>query len=205
VLVAASALVYVPMALAFTPWAWSDSGFFSLQFCRPLHYAVYFVAGVSLGVAGMDHGLLSIDGPLARRWAFWLTAALGTLALWMGLTAPTMDGEAAFALRSAAALAFVVACAAGCFFFIAVNLRFARKPSPILWGLSANAYGLYLVHYDFVVWLQYALLAVSLYAVIKFAIVFAATLILSLITVSTVQRYSFGAHLIGIVRRSATA
>ena len=38
---------------------------------------------------------------------------------------------------------------------------------------------MYLIHYTFAVWLQYAVLGTALFAVIKAAIVFSATLILS--------------------------
>jgi hypothetical protein len=54
---------------------------------------------------------------------------------------------------------------------IAVSLHFATKHSRLLGRLSANAYGLYLVHYDFVVWLQNTLLATALVAMIKAAVV----------------------------------
>ncbi len=54
---------------------------------------------------------------------------------------------------------------------IAVSLHFATKHLRLLDGLSANAYGLYLVHYNFVVWLQYALLDTALVAMIKAAVV----------------------------------
>jgi glucans biosynthesis protein C len=39
---------------------------------------------------------------------------------------------------------------------IAGRLHFATKYSRLLDSLSANAYGLYLVHYNFVAWPQYA-------------------------------------------------
>ena len=45
-LLAISAVAYVPLALAFTPWEWSNSGILSVQWCRPLLYGVYFFAGV---------------------------------------------------------------------------------------------------------------------------------------------------------------
>ena len=115
-LVAVSAIAYVPMALAFTPWSWSDSGLLAVQWCRPLHYAVYFFAGVGIGVEGIERGLAAADGALARRWAIWLAAALVSLLAWMGLTGLTLGGGAPFAVRLAADCAFVVACAAGCFF-----------------------------------------------------------------------------------------
>ncbi|MGD0024375.1 MAG: acyltransferase, partial [Xanthobacteraceae bacterium] len=201
-LLAASALAYVPLAVAFTPWAWSDSGIFAVQLCRPLHYAVYFFAGVGIGVEGIDRGLVAADGPLARRWALWLAAALASSALWMGLTALTMNGGASIGIAIAADLSYVLGCAAGCFFLIAVSLRFAAKQSRILGSLAASAYGLYLLHYVFVVWLQFALLEIPLYAVVKAAIVFSGTLIFSWIATIAVQRVPFGARLIGSARRA---
>src|SRR5262249_31237695 len=40
-LAGASALAYVPLALAFSPWEWAQLGPLGVQLCRPLHYAVY--------------------------------------------------------------------------------------------------------------------------------------------------------------------
>ena len=197
-----SALAYVPFALAFTPWAWSGSGFLTVQFCRPLLYAVYFFAGVGIGTADIERGVVSVDGILARHWARWLAAALASLLLWMGLTGLTMNGAAPIAVAVAADLSFVLASAAGCFFLIAVSLHFASGHSRRLDSLSANAYGLYLVHYNFVVWLQYALLGTALFAMVKAAIVFSGTLVLSWIAVLAVQRIPFGAQLIGAPRRA---
>lgn len=202
VLVAASALAYVPLALAFTPWAWSDRGFLAVQFCRPLLYAVFFFAGVGIGAAGIDRGLVSVDGVLARHWSCWLAAALGSLFLWMGLTGLTLSGSAPLAVEIAADLGFVVACATGCFFLIAASLRFAARRSRLLDRLSANAYGLYLVHYNFVVWLQYALLGAALFAAVKATIVFGGALLLSSLTIFAVRRIPFGALLIGAPRRA---
>ena len=201
-LLAVSALAYVPLAVAFTPWAWSDSGFLTVQFCRPLLYAVYFFAGVGVGTVGIARGVVSVDGILARHWARWLAAALASLFLWMGLTGLTMNGAAPVAVKVAADLSFVLASATGCFFLIAVSLHFATSHSRLLDSLSANAYGLYLVHYNFVVWLQYALLGTALFAAIKAAIVFGGTLVLSWIAVLAVQRIPFGAQLIGAPRRA---
>jgi surface polysaccharide O-acyltransferase-like enzyme len=81
-------------------------------------------------------------------------------------------------------------------------LHFATKQSRQLDSLSANAYGLYPVHYNFVVWLQYALLGTALFAMIRAANVFGGTLVLSWITVLAVQHIPFGAQLIGAPRRA---
>jgi hypothetical protein len=88
------------------------------------------------------------------------------------------------------------------FLAIAISLHFATKHSRPLDSLSANAHGLYPVHYNFVVWLQYALLGAALVAVIKAAIAFGGTLVLSWIAILAVQRIPFGAQLIGAPRRA---
>jgi surface polysaccharide O-acyltransferase-like enzyme len=199
-LLAASALAYVPLAVAFTPWQWSNAGMLAVQLSRPLHYAVYFFAGVGVGVAGIDRGLLAVDGPLPARWGFWLTAALVSLAMWMGLTGLTLSGGASIDITIASDLAYVLACAAGCLFLIAVSLRFAAGYSRILRGVAANAYGLYLLHYVFVVWAQYALLAAPLPATVKAPIVFGITVVLTWIVVNAVQKVPLGARVIGSPR-----
>ena len=58
-------------------------------------------------------------------------------------------------------------------------MRFATRRRRGLDSLSANAYGMYLVHYPFVVWMQYALLDVPLPAIVKAALVFAVAVALS--------------------------
>jgi len=196
-LIAISVLAYVPLALAFTPWAWSNSGPLAVQFSRPLLYCVYFFAGVGIGAGGIDEGLVAADGDLSKRWWLWLAAALAALFAWMGITYLTLDGPAPIAVEIASDLGFVVACAAGCAFLIAASLRFGLKRSSALASLSANAYSLYLVHYVFVVWMQFALLALSVSAVLKAPIVFIVTLIVSWFIILAVQRIPLGARLIG--------
>jgi glucans biosynthesis protein C len=180
-LVAASAVAYVPLAIAFTPWEWLQFGPFSLQLSRPLHYAVYFFVGVGVGIHGIENGLLASDGLLARRWAMWLAAALAAFLLWIMPTSLIFDlhDAAPLGLQIAADLGFVVSCASSSFFLLAVFLHLAGNRSRVLDSLSRNAYGMYLVHYVFVVWLQYALLSAPLFATAKAALVFGATLALS--------------------------
>ena len=62
---------------------------------------------------------------------------------------------------------------------IAVFLRFAARPVPLAGSLERNAYGIYLVHYFFVVWLQYLLLGMPLFAMAKGVIVSAVALLSS--------------------------
>jgi len=52
------------------------------------------------------------------------------------------------------------------------------------------------VHYNFMIWLQYALLGVALFALVKGVIVFCATVILSWLTIVLYERIPFGLRLI---------
>jgi hypothetical protein len=90
-LVTASALVYVPPAIAFTPWQWLQLGPFALQLSRPLHYAVYFFAGLGIGIYATENGLLASDGLLARRWAMWLVGSEETVLAHKRLTAKAAE------------------------------------------------------------------------------------------------------------------
>jgi glucans biosynthesis protein C len=203
----ASALVYVPMALAFTPSAWLALGPFAFQLSRPLHYAVYFFAGVGLGAGGIERGLLAPDGPLVRRWAVCVVAALGLFLLWMGLTGLTMaDADSpSLGLQILADLSFVLACFSSCICVLALVLRFAAKRLPAFAGLKNCAYGMYLAHYLFIVWLQYALLGVVLPAIIKGAIVFGGTLLLSWGAISALRCVPSIAQIIGAGRARGAA
>ena len=159
-LVALSALAYVPLALIYSPWAWTSYGPFSFQLSRPLHYLVYFFAGCAVGAYGLDRGLLASDGALARHWAVWLAASVVGFVLWALPTSLMVDGrEAPLIVQAAAALGFVLACASGCFVLLALCLRFAAERTRILDSLSVNAYSMYLLHYVFIVWLQYRAVA----------------------------------------------
>jgi glucan biosynthesis protein C len=197
----ASAVAYVPLAIAFTPWEWVERGPFALQLCRPLHYAVYFFAGLGAGAYGIDKGLLAADGMLARRWAHWLATASATFLLWIGATALTFGRDVVpLWLQIIADLGFVLCCASSCLCFAAIFLRFARSRSRMLDSLSRSAYDMYLIHYVFVVWLQYALLSAPLFAPAKAAIVFGVTLILSWSASTALRRVPIGTTLLGAER-----
>jgi surface polysaccharide O-acyltransferase-like enzyme len=193
--------------VAVSPWDWADFGPLSFQISRPLHYFVYFVAGVALGARGIDRGLLAIDGMLARRWAAWLGAALAGFVLWALPTSMTLDrgADAPLLMQTAAALGYVVACAAGVLCLVALCLRFMRARTRGLDVLSAHAYGLYLVHYVFAVWLQYALLGGTMPAAIKAGLVFSGTLIMSLVVTMLWSRVSFGTPSVSAKREARSA
>jgi glucans biosynthesis protein C len=202
-LVAISALVYIPAAWVFRPWDWLQFGPFALQPSFTLHYIVYFFAGLGVGAFGIDRGLLGSAGMLARRWAIWVVAGFGGFLLWIIPTALTVQGwmAAAPGLEVVADLGLVLACAGMSFALAAVFVRFATQPRPALISLSDHAYGIYLVHYVFVIWLQYLLLGLTLFAIVKAAIVFVGSVVLSWMTTAAVCRIPIGARLLGADRR----
>src|SRR5215469_6278568 len=194
-----SVFAYVPLAIAFTPAAWFQQGPFAFQISRPFHYALYFFAGVGLGAGGVERGLLAADGLLVRQWPMWVIAAAVSLATWMGLTGLTMAQGASLSLglQIPADLSFVLACFASCFAVLAIVLRFAARRLPLLAGLRNSSYGMYLVHYLFVVWLQFAMLGATLPAVIKGAVVFGGTLLFSWSTIAALRHLPSVAQIIG--------
>jgi surface polysaccharide O-acyltransferase-like enzyme len=188
ILLALSTAAYLPFALKYRPWDWSEIGPFSFQSGRVLHYVVYFFAGAGVGVYGLDRGLLRADGMLARHWRRWLAGAIGAFIVWMLTTALTLE-RPDIVFQIAAETAFAVSSATACFCFGAVFLRFANRKWPKFFeALSNNSYGIYLVHYVFVIWLQYLLLGIAIFAIIKGLLVFGSALALSWAVVAAFSR-----------------
>ncbi|HYL72830.1 MAG TPA: hypothetical protein VEU96_01440, partial [Bryobacteraceae bacterium] len=62
---------------------------------------------------------------------------------------------------------------------LALFTRFAKARVKVWDSLTANAFGMYLIHYAFVSWLQLALLRTNLPAIAKGSLVFLGTTLLS--------------------------
>jgi hypothetical protein len=191
-LVVVSALAYVPLAVLLDPGRWVVAGPFWIQISRVLLYAVYFVAGVGLGAYGIERGLLAADGRLAMRWAAWMPgagAALGALgAAQLGLLAAADRGGAGPVLVACYALVIAVFCATVSMVWLGLYLRFARTDSGMLARLDANSYGIFVLHYVFVTWLQLALLAAPLPAAAKALLVFLGAVALAGTTTAALRR-----------------
>jgi glucan biosynthesis protein C len=199
----ASVLAYVPLALIFGPSEWFHRGPFAFQLSRPLHYVLYFFAGAAIGACGIERGLLAADGPLARHWAGWLAAAIGSFALWIAVMSQIVSDPTGAPLlwQIAAALSFLLACFASCFFTLGAAVRFAQFGTRLFDSLKENAYGMYLIHYLFIVWLQFAMLPIALPAILKAAVVFGGTLALSWAATAALRQVSAVAQIIGEARR----
>jgi peptidoglycan/LPS O-acetylase OafA/YrhL len=184
-LLVVSALVYVPMELVFGTERWLTLGPFSFQASRPLLYAIYFLAGIQIGASGAEFGFLARNAELARRWPIWLLAGLAAYALRLAiivmLVLPVVAAHRPLPLapRLLSDVTLVLCCGTISFAFIAFFRRFAIAHQPVFDSLSASSYGMYLIHYPVVVWLQFALLAVALGPIAKGTIVCVGTVALS--------------------------
>jgi surface polysaccharide O-acyltransferase-like enzyme len=177
---AISILAYLPLASIFKPWEWSQIGPLSVQSAQVPLFIVYFFAGVAVGANGFERGLLDADGMLARRWRLWAGVAAAAFFAWLGVTALTVESKTPLvAVERLASVLYAVSSVTACAALIALFLRFATKPHRVADSLAKNAYGIYLVHYFFVIWLQYLMLGVGMFAVAKGIFVSAASLLLS--------------------------
>jgi glucans biosynthesis protein C len=178
-LLAASIISYLPLALIYGASNWAEIGPFDWQPDRPLLYMVYFFAGVGIGAAGYDRGLLRPGGMLAQRWHIWLGGTAVSFLLWMASMAPAAYGRSNLLIDIGAYIAVALVVTTVCLAFAAFFLRFASARSALTDLLSEHAYAIYLVHYVFVVWLQYTFLGTAIPAVLKALTVFTGALLLS--------------------------
>ncbi len=184
-----SALTYIPLAFLSSPLEWNAWGPFAFQTSRPFHYLAYFLIGVVVGATGFDQGLLAAGGKLGQRWLLWALRALLAFGAASVVTVIALTSHATSPAWSAAMdVGFVVSCAATCLAFLAIFIHFALSRSPLFDSLAENSYAIYLVHYAFVTWLQYALLPASIPAVIKGAVVFLGALTLSWTAAIAIRR-----------------
>jgi len=190
-LAAVSAVAYIPMEFFFNPFAWATFGPFFVQTSLVLHYLVYFLAGAGVGAFGLERGLLAADGKLARRWMRWSTASVVVYGVALAVIIAALSSAAhppvPRSLEIGGDLGFVFSCATSGFAFLALFVRFARR-TRLLDSLRENAFGIYILHYAFVSWLQYALLPAGLSGFVKAAAVTLGALALSWGTTAAVRR-----------------
>jgi peptidoglycan/LPS O-acetylase OafA/YrhL len=75
-------------------------------------------------------------------------------------------------------------------------LHFAKQPFRFLDAMQKQAYGIYLLHFIPLIWLQYLVTDPPLPALVKFAIVFAGTLSTSWIATLWLRKISIVARMI---------
>lgn len=198
-----SVVVYLPLHLIFGDTAWFEPEGFPLpiQTSRVLLYAGYFFIGVGIGATNLRAGLLAEGGEIARRWGVWLGFAVvfyGAILFlvyahhnWIAdLNAPPLWWRAAYGL------AFALFSAAMTLAVLATFVYASGLKLDLLDAIQPSAYGIFLLHYIFIIWLQYDVYAPLWSASLKFGIVFFGTLALSWATTSSLRRVPVFARLI---------
>jgi hypothetical protein len=179
-----SVIVYLPMRLWVGEAAWFEPDGFPLpiQTSRIFLYSGYFLVGVGIGAMDLKSGIFAENGELAARWKTWAAFALlfyGAILFlvyahhnWVAnFNSPPLSWSAGYAL------AFALFSGAMTFTEPGFFLRFAKSPLRLLDALRPSAYGIFLVHYIFIIWLQYVIYDPPWSPFVKFAIVFVGTLL----------------------------
>jgi Acyltransferase family len=183
--VVATAIVYIPLVVYYGQNKWFDFfGPFAVQASRVLLYAAYFFIGAGIGAANFDRGVLSASGRLPETRWFWLIVTLIPYCLMWGMIYIKREiiGNpyplpgwylAIYGL-------FFVLFSASILFAILAFFLHSKAPGPTLLDrMQADAYGMFLVHYPIVLWLQYWLFDFNWPAIAKAAIAFVVTVALS--------------------------
>lgn len=184
-LAAVAVMSYVPFLFTVGAVRWFSLGPLQVQFSRMAIYGVFFFAGMGIGAANIDQGLLARSGALARQWLWWTIAAaasFGALAYLVNfrrMKLSNLTGAPPFWWQSSYGVIYAVACTLICLAVLALFLRFGQRDKSIFDPLRADAYGIFVIHYLPMLWLQYAMLAMPWGAGAKAAIAFVATLAIS--------------------------
>ena len=191
------------MRLIFGDVSWLEPGGYPLpiQTSRILLYAGYFLSGVGIGVVSLRAGILSEDGELVKRWPLWLAFALlfyGAILLlvyahhnWIAdFDSPPLLWQSRLWPRLCAVQRRDgVHGAGGVAGLRVISMR-------LLDAMRPSAYGIFLTHYIFIIWLQYAVYDYAWPAFVKFAVVFVGTLALSWAVTVLLRRIPLVARMI---------
>ncbi len=189
----ATFLLYVPLAFAVGPGTWTGFYPFDFQLSRVVLYFGYFILGVLAGSIDLGTGLFANTSALKQKCPIWTILCV---VMYVLLTivpdiltnlvkTKQLDELPAWLLYFSI---YTASCTASCLAFLSIFKASVQSPEPAWQSLTANAYGIYLVHYIFIVWCQYLLLPLPAHAVVKFSITFIIALALSWLTTFIIRK-----------------
>lgn len=199
-LLAVTAVVYIPALIHFGPNRWFEFGPFSVQASRVLLYATYFFIGAGIGVARLGEGVLGGDGRLAKSsWGWWIATIIPYSLMWVLIYIKreilgNPDPQPVWYLASYGL--FFVAFSAAILFAILGFFLGTKRSWNMLDRMQGDAYGIFLVHYAIVLWLQYWLFNFDLPAVVKATIAFVLTVAFSWAVTAALRKIPGATHVL---------
>jgi surface polysaccharide O-acyltransferase-like enzyme len=196
------AISLIPISLWVGQYTWIGNwGPFDFQLNRLLFYLLFFLLGSCLGATDWQSTLFQQDKLFGIGWGFWTVLSLICYGLLVFVAGFGVKQVKMGALTSTEGyflydLSFVASCMTSigaCLSFFKQNLN----RSVDFWSsLSANTYTIYIVHYGFVTWFQFALLDANWPVIIKFLTVFLGAISLSWLLSILVRRSSLVAQVL---------
>jgi glucans biosynthesis protein C len=177
-------LLYVPIAYNIGAGTWTGWGPFDFQLSRILLYFGYFIIGSMIGNTDFNNELFSLNSMVVKNWWFWVLLALICfiiLTIMSDLLTQLVKNNQLKAFNSWMIYygLYVTSCTLNCLAFLTTFRRFINSQKAWWTSLSDNAYLIYLLHYIFVTWIQFLLMAYEIPAILKFLITFMFALVFS--------------------------
>jgi len=178
VFLAVSLMTTVPVHLFITTEDWFRlAGPLYLPASRCLLYLAWFLLGVALGSGNLER---SLSRENLRLWPLWLIfGALGYLMHGTLSTGKYLSDTPPWVMKLILAMAFCFCCTFTNLGAFGLARTFFRTHWPPADHFSGNAYGVYIFHYGFVIWVQFILLTQPMPAAVKFLITFSVALMAS--------------------------
>ncbi|WP_316777730.1 acyltransferase [Pedobacter antarcticus] len=170
-------LSYVPMVMLSGAGTWTGVGPFDFQVSRILLYFSFFFIGIVLGTSGIDQGIFGENSLFVKKWFLWVSGCILTYLLLKFIEAPLTliykqrklsEIQALLIYRSI----WILSCVFSSLAFLVLFRKVFNSIHPWWQKLSENAYGIYLIHYIFVVWCQFVLTYTDLPVLVKFTLTF---------------------------------
>ena len=186
---------FIPISLWVGQYKWTGFGPFDFQVNRIFFYFVFFLLGVCLGNTDWESYFFTNNRLFNKSWLFWALISAGCYVMVELVTYSGAGIAAKMNLNATEGyfifdLFFVASSIGSSLFFLSLFKQKIRSPNRLWTNFSANAYGIYLLHYIFLTPLQFLLLSVSLPVVIKFLLVFTLALFMSWIVINWLRKFS---------------
>ncbi|MHB8138284.1 MAG: acyltransferase family protein [Smithellaceae bacterium] len=176
VFLSVSLIATIPLRLFIPPADWTHlAGPMHFHTWRILLYFSWFLLGCALGGANPDQSLSRAN---LKSWPLLLILG-GLTYLAHGLLETQGAGLAkapAWLMNTILTIIYCLSCTFTSLGALGLARAFFQIAHPLADSLTENAYGIYIFHYVFVIWIQFTLLAQPLPAVLKFLIVFSGAL-----------------------------